>query len=99
MPDTPPRNLESRLGQDVARALRRRGLFQAAAAGWVVVLANKMAKNRFRALRFKEGELLCQAGTVPAGELQILSDRLRAALNKELGRDLVRSIRFKQGQN
>jgi len=83
------------LRPDVFRSLRRRGLLSGVEAAWVLAVANTIAKQRFRAVTFRDGTLICVAGSLPAAELQLGSGQFREAVNKKLGRDLVQKIRFK----
>jgi hypothetical protein len=84
------------IGADIRKAFNRLGLLPEAQASWVMTAAEKVARGRFRATLFRDGELVCTAGTLPAAELQIKSHLFREAINKELGREIVRSILFKQ---
>lgn len=86
---------DSPLRQDVLRALRRKGILPEAKAAWVVATANAVAKGRFRAATFRDGELVCVTGSLPVAELQLLSHEYRRAINKRLGQEIVKTIRFK----
>lgn len=84
------------LGKDVARAFRKRGILKEAQAAWITYVANEVGKGRFRPTAFRDGELVCTAGSLPVAELQLLSEDYLLAINKKLGREIVQRIRFKQ---
>ena len=84
------------LGDDIEQAFRKKGLLGQAIASWILAQANEVGKGRFQPVTFREGTLTCIAGSLPVAELQLASHEFRSAINKQLGREIVRAIRFKQ---
>ena len=92
MPSQPDQPLKT----DLYRSLRRRGMLDVAKAAWVLATANGLAKRRFTATSFRDGELIVTAGTLPVAELQLAKEQFKKATNAKLGQEIVRSIRVKQ---
>lgn len=84
------------LQRDLARAMRRRGVFGEVQSAWIVSVANGIAKGRYSATVFRNGDLVLVSGSLPAAELQLAKEEIRAAINKKIGSEIVRTIRVKQ---
>jgi hypothetical protein len=76
-------------------ALAKRGLLGAATSAEVCFLADKWANGRFYSISFSKGVLKLSVPSSSAGaEISMEEEKLLNFLNKEIGREAVKSIRI-----